>query len=89
MEYTIRFCFNKKTNWRHCNEERDYRLHIDKWWIIVEEAKYYKLFVFNMFFTCVYFRNWDLSKSFECNQFQKSDGTCKLCENITCQDLYP
>ena len=55
----------------------------------MEEAKYYKLFVFNIFLTCVYFCDWDPEKSFKCNQFQKSAKTPKLCENITCQNLYP
>ena len=90
MEHTIHFCFNKRqTAWRHRNEERECRLHIDKWRIIVEGAKYWKLFAFNILFTYVYFRKWDPAKKFMCNQFQKSDKTRELCENISCQNLYP
>ena len=65
----------------------DCKLHVTKWWIIEGEAKYYKLFVFDIFFTCAYFCNWDPAKRFGCNQFQKSEKTCKLCENIACTKL--
>ena len=62
---------------------------IDKWRIIEEEAKYYKLFVFNIFFPCVYFHNWHPAKGLGRNQFQKFDKSRKLREKIACQYLNP